>query len=139
MEFYYKVGENIYLPCREDNSLRIGFEPFKPEAKSPLDGVENGSCSAGGVKFVNGKSMYYCKSDELEGCPSQKSGKPVKSDSKRPDWVKDTEGTCQYYSKKWSDLEKHLYGKHRTKYINHCYRWTHCDFVAIDVFVQKVT
>ena len=97
MESYYKIGENIYLPCREDNSLRVGFKPFKFEVKSPLDGVENGSCSAGGVKFVNDKCLYYCKSDELEGCPSQKSCKPVKSDSEIPDWVKDTEGSCQYY------------------------------------------
>ena len=63
MESYYKIGENIYLPCREDNSLRIGFEPFKLEVKSPLDGVENGSCSAGGVNFVNDQCLYYCKSD----------------------------------------------------------------------------
>ena len=126
MEFFYKVGENIYLPCRDDNSLRIGFEPFKLEAKSPLDGIEGGSCSSGGAKLENGKPTFYCKSDE------NKSFNPVKSDPKKPDWVKDTEGSCQYYTKKRSDLEKHLYGKHRMKFISHCYRCTHCDYVAID-------
>ena len=139
MASYYKIGENIYLPCREDNSLRVGFEPFKFEVKSPLDGVENGSCSAGGVITVNNQCLYYCKSNELEGCSSKKSCKPVNSKSEIPEWVKDTEGSCQYYSKKRSDLEKHLYCMHRTKYLNHCFRCTHCDFVAVDRIRAKRT
>ena len=95
MEYFYKVGENINLPCRDNNSLRLGFEPFKFEAKNPLDGIEGGSCSAGGGKLENGKFIFYCKSNELEGSPFQKTCKPVKSDPKQPLWVKDTEGTCQ--------------------------------------------
>ena len=100
--------------------------------KSPLDGVDNGSCSAGGVIIVNNQCLYYCKSNELEGYLSKRSCKPVNPKSEIPEWVKDTEGSCQYYSKKRSDLEKHLYGMHRTKYLNHCFRCTHCDFVAVD-------
>ena len=80
----------------------------------------------------NGSFIFYCKSDELEGSPFKKTCKPVKSDPKKPLWVKDTEGTCQYYTTKKSDLEKHLYGKHRMKFIRNCFRCTHCDHVAID-------
>ena len=67
MASFYKIAENTYLPCREDNSLRVGFEPFKIEMKNPLDGVDSGLCSAGGVTIVDGQSLYYFKSNELEG------------------------------------------------------------------------
>ena len=67
MASFYKIEENIYLPCMEDSSLRVGFEPFKIEMKSPLDGVDSGLCSAGGVIIVDGQCLYYCKSNELEG------------------------------------------------------------------------
>ena len=137
MEDFYKVGEQIYLACRDDNSLRLGFEPFKLEAKSPLDGIEGESCSAGGGVFENGKFTFYCKSNVLEGSSSQNSCRPVKSDPRKPHWLKDTEGSCQYYTGKRSDLEKHLYGKHRMKFIRHCFRCTHCDHVAIDRVCAK--
>ena len=81
---------------------------------------------------VDGQSFFYCKSNEYEGYFSKKSCKPVNTKSEIPEWLKQTEGSCRYYTKKKSDLEKHLYGMHRMKYLDHCFRCTHCDHVAVD-------
>ena len=132
MEQFYKVLENVYLPCRENNILQLGFEPFKHVAKSPLDGIEIGSSSAGGGRMDNGSFTLYCKSDEFEGSPFSKTRKPAKEDPKKPIWVTDTEGTCQYFTTKKSDLEKHLYGKHKLKFLPTIFRCTHCASVSID-------
>ena len=87
MALFYKIAENTYLPCREDNSLRVGFEPFKNEMKNPLDGIDSGLCSAGGVMNVDGQSFFYCKSNEYEGYYSKRSSKPVNTTSKIPQWL----------------------------------------------------
>ena len=129
MEQFYKVLENVYLPCRENNILRLGFEPFKHVAKSPLEGIEIGSSCAGGGRMDNGSFTLYCKSDEFEGSPFAKTRKPAKVDPNKPIWVSDTEGTCQYFTTKKSDMEKHLYGKHKLKFLPTIFRCTHCESV----------
>ena len=121
MKKVHQITEGISLPYRADNVKRLGFEPFKMKTSSPLEGIQSGTCFVGGIQIVEGGKHYYCRLDQLDGFNPKKIPKPENVKVKIPSWVHETEGTCNFSSKKLNDLERHMYGVHSLMFLEHAY------------------
>ena len=112
----YQISDIISLPFREDNVLRLCFEPYRITNASLLKGLGTQECVFGGKQSVNGTNMFFCKLSESDGFDCKKTAKASEIKIKVPDWVKETEGDCTFSTKKPSDLERHLLGVHSLKF-----------------------
>ena len=83
----YQISNIISLPCREDNVLRLCFEPFRINNSSLLKGLGTQECVFGGKQSVNGTSMFFCKLGELDGLDCKKTAKASEIKIKVPEWV----------------------------------------------------
>ena len=126
----YQIAETIALPIRGDNILRMGFEPFKLRQDDPLSGLEGGQSLIGGKHFVkkdgNNVKFYYCKLNDGYGFDKTKTPKSADLLYDIPDWVHSTGGSCQYSTRKPSDLGKHLVEVHSLAFTNYAFLCTHC-------------
>ena len=68
----YQITETVSLPVREDNILRMCFEPFKPNKDKLLTGLEEYLSAYGGKRIVDGTKFYHCKLDEIAGFDAKK-------------------------------------------------------------------
>ena len=132
----YQISENIALPIRGDNILRLGFQPFKLCQDDLLSGLEEGQSLNGGKHFVkkdgNNVKFYYCKLNEGYGLDKTKTPKSADLHYDIPDWVHSTGGSCQYSTRKPSDLGKHLVGVHSLAFANYAFLCTHCPKTFLD-------
>ena len=111
----------------KDNILRLCFEPFRINNSDLLEGLGSEEYLFGGKQIVNGIKMYFCKLDEIDGLDGKKTAKSCEIKIKFPDWVKETEGSCTFSTKKPSDLERHLLGVHSLKFKEYAFHCTHCE------------
>ena len=128
----YQITETVSLPVREDNILRMCFEPFKPNKDKLLIGLEENLSAYGGKRIVDGIKFYHCKLDENAGFDAKKNQKAAEIKYIIPKWVLKTEGSCTYNTKKASDLEKHLLGVHSLNFKNYSFHCTHCALIFVD-------
>ena len=91
MKAFYQISDNIALPRREDNLLRLCFEPYKVTKSSLLQGLGTHDCVYGGKQDVGGTMMFYCKLGEKEGRDASKVKKVAEIKYKVQDWVIQTE------------------------------------------------
>ena len=96
MKTFYQISDKIALPCRDDNLLRMCFEPYNVTKTSLLQGLDTHACVYGGKQSVDGTMILYCKLDELEGLDSNKMARIPEIKSIVPDWVTQTEWSCTY-------------------------------------------
>ena len=126
----YQISETISLPIRGDNILRMGFQPFKLNQDELLSGLEDGQNLNGGKRIVKkngvGTKFYFCKHNEGYGFDKTKTPKSSDLVYEIPDWVHSTGGSCQYSTRKPSDLAKHLVGVHSLAFSNYAFLCTHC-------------
>ena len=53
MKTFYQISDKIALPCRDDNLLRLCFEPYKVTKTSLLQGLDTHACVYGGKQSVD--------------------------------------------------------------------------------------
>ena len=107
----YQISDIISLPCREDNVLRLSFEPYRIT-------VWKAKCEWNKHVLLQTDCKKTAKASEIK--------------IKVHEWVTPTEGSGTFSTKKPSDLERHLLGVHSLKFKDYAFHCTHCESIFVD-------